>query len=416
VTRALRLIEGGAFEHGSIDDLAERLGIGARQLSRLFAMHVGASPGAVGRARRIHLAKQLIHDTSLPLSEVAHAAGFGSVRRFNETFKDLFGRVPSDWRRTRRNGPQSDLTQGLTIRLPYSPPYGWDDMRAFLAHRAVSGIEQVAGDTYARSVSIEGEQGVIAVGPGRRHELLLRIHWARTASLAAIVARVRGMFDCSADPGVIDRHLAADPWLAPLVAARPGLRVAGAWTGFELAVRAVVGQQVTVQGGRRLSERLVAALGTPLDAKLGSLYPGVTHLFPTPATISISPLDGLGMTGARAKTLHSLAQALLADSSVLAQRRDLEDSIRTLTAIPGVGDWTAHYIAMRELREPDAFPAGDAALLRAAGAIAGRRVSVAELRERAERWRPWRAYGAAHLWASLGDTQQTSAREYTNVA
>jgi len=224
------------------------------------------------------------------------------------------------------------------------------------------------------------------------------------------------MFDCSADPSVIDRHLAADPWLAPLVAVRPGLRVAGAWAGFELALRAIVGQQVTVQAGRTCTERIVETLGVPLDDKLAAIYPGVSHLFPTPSAVSVSPLAGFGLTGGRARTLHSLAHALRVDRSILQQRSSLDESIGALTAITGVGDWTAHYIAMRELREPDAFPASDAALLRAVEAIAGRRLSVAQLRKRAERWRPWRAYGAAHLWASLCSTSRASAPEYTNVA
>ncbi len=401
VTRALRLIESNAAATDDIETLAERLGVGGRQLRRLFAKHVGASPGTVLRTRRVHLARQLIDDTRLPMADIAFASGFGSVRRFNETFKDLFGRAPGALRRSRAAAVAADVQRGLTIRLAYSPPYAWEEMIAFLAKRATPGVEAVAGDSYARSISIAGLQGVIAVRPGRTGELVLHVHCARIEVLPAIVSRVRGLFDLGADPRVVDAHLGADALIAPLVTARPGLRVAGAWDGFELAVRAILGQQITVRAASDLAGRLVAARGERLDTPLGSLYPGVTHLFPAPAAVGGAAPLALGMPRARAQALASLARAVEADRAILGQRSSLEESVRSLTALPGIGDWTAQYIAMRELGEPDAFPATDGALLRAAEALTGRRVSPAGLLALAERWRPWRAYGAAHLWASL---------------
>lgn len=401
VTRALRLIEGGTADASDIEALASRLGIGARQLRRLFAKHVGASPGAVLRTRRMHLARQLMHETGLPMADVALAAGFGSVRRFNEVFRDLFGRAPAALRRHRVSGTGADVRRGFTIRLAYTPPYAWDDMLSFLAQRAAPGVEVVSGDTYARSIFLAGQHAVIAISPIRAGALALRVHGRQLEGLPTIVRRVRGMFDLGVDSRAVDAHLGADSLLAPLVARRPGLRIAGAWDGFELATRAILGQQITVSAARGLAGRLIAACGGRLDDTFGALYPGVTHLFPLPAAVALAVSMRLGVTGARMQALASLAAACETNPSILAQHPSLDDSIRTLRSLPGIGEWTAHYIAMRQLREPDAFPATDVALLRAAGVLMGHRMSSEELLARAERWRPWRAYGAAHLWASL---------------
>jgi len=414
VTRALRMIENGAVEDPDIERLAGRLGIGARQLRRLFAKHVGASPSAVLQTRRIHLAKQLIQETATPMAQVAHASGFGSVRRFNETFKELFGRPPTALRRSRAQGTPSD--RGIRLRLAYSPPYAWEEMLAFLAKRAIDGIETITRDTYARSISIDGDQGVIAVQPGRPGELTVCVYCSRLDALPAIISRVRGMFDLAADPRTINRHLAADRLLAPLIAQRPGLRVPGAWAGFELAVRAVLGQQITVSAARGLASKLVASCGRPLDLHLRERFPGVTHTFAEPSVLASSDLGAIGMPRARAAALQSLARAVHHDPSILDQRRSLQDSIDALTVLPGIGEWTAQYIAMREIREPDAFPATDVALLRAVEGMIGRRLSPRQLIERAEQWRPWRAYGAAHLWATLGARHRTGQMGEAHVA
>ena len=292
----------------------------------------------------------------------------------------------------------------ISLHLAYSPPYAWDQMLAFLGARAIPGVEVVSGDQYARSVSIDGDSGdhgIIVVAPGRAGELSLRVHGSRRRALPAIITRLRRMFDLASDQRAIDAHLATDPLLAPLVAARPGLRVAGAWAGFELAVRAILGQQITIRAARGLAAKLVASLGQPLDPSLSAIYPGLTHLFPTPALVASADLTKLGMPKARAATLNALGQLLQRSPDTLTQGRDFQHSMQLFMSLRGIGDWTAQYVAMRALGEPDAFPVTDVALLRAAAAICGRSVSPAQLLARSERWRPWRAYAAEHLWASL---------------
>jgi AraC family transcriptional regulator of adaptative response / DNA-3-methyladenine glycosylase II len=399
VSRALTLIESGGLDGDDVEGLANRLGVGARQLRRLFAQHVGASPVTVAQTRRVLLAKQLIHETSLPMAEVALASGFNSIRRFNETFRDLFGRPPAALRRGRDRGKDKREAGALSVRLAYRPPYDWDAMLSFLAARAIPGVETVSGNVYQRSIAIGANFGTISVTPADKNRVDVRVRFPDMAALPQIIARVRRVFDLSADPDTIGAHLALDPMLAPLVAARPGLRVPGAWDGFELAVRAIFGQQITVPAATRLLGKLVLAFGDPLPAAMRARE-GLSHLFPSTARIARENLATLGMPGARAMAVTSLAQAICADPLIFSRGASLEDAIVKLRSLPGIGEWTAQYIAMRELREPDAFPAADVGLLRAMVDADGRRPSPAELLSRAERWRPWRAYAALHLWAA----------------
>jgi len=399
VSRALALIEKGGLDGADVEALAERLGVGERQLRRLFRRHLGASPIAVAQTRRVLLAKHLIHETRLPMSEVALAAGFGSIRRFNETFQRLFGRAPSTLRRggAAPTGPTGEVV----ILLPYRPPYDGPAMLAFLRARAIPGVETVTRDGYARTIEIGGAHGTVAVRPTALNALRATIQFPQLSALPTIVARLRRVFDLVADPEVIGAHLAEDPALAPLVAARPGLRVAGAWDGFELAVRALLGQQITVTAAVGLAGKLVATYGKPLTGAIRG-FDGLTHVFPGPERLAEDDLSGLGLTRARAAALGSLARAVIADPELFGPRRSLDEAIVKLRALPGVGEWTAQYIAMREMREPDAFPAADIGLMRALADRKGRRPSPAALLARAERWRPWRAYAAQHLWASQG--------------
>ncbi|HTY94852.1 MAG TPA: AlkA N-terminal domain-containing protein [Steroidobacteraceae bacterium] len=394
VSRGLALIELGALDDGSVDRLAERLGLGERQLRRLFRQHLGATPIAVAQTRRILLAKQLIHETHLPMTQIAFASGFGSIRRFNEVFLALFGRPPGALRRLA--GPEVAAgDQGeLSVLLRYKPPYDWPAILGFLEQRAIAGIEHVAAASYSRSIAIDGVQGLISVRPAG-HALRVSIRISRMAALPNIIARLRRQFDLAADPSSIAAQLKSDPMLAPLLKQRPGLRVPGAWDGFELAVRAVLGQQITVAAAIRLAGRLVAAYGEPLR------QPGrhLTHAFPTPQSLAQADLVSLGLTRSRAATLNRVAAAAIAQPDLFDARRDLAESVQRLRVIPGVGEWTAQYIALRQMREPDAFPAADAGLMRAM-ASKGQRVSAPELLARAEHWRPWRAYAAQHLWAS----------------
>jgi AraC family transcriptional regulator of adaptative response / DNA-3-methyladenine glycosylase II len=398
VARALGLIEAGALDDADVDRLAERLGVGERQLRRLFRKHLGASPIAVAQTRRVLLAKQLIHETRLPMAEVAMASGFGSVRRFNETFQQLYERPPIELRRL--GGPEAPNAGGEAVRLtlPYQPPYDWDALIGFLALRAIPGIERVGPARYERSLSIGGEVGVIRVEPAAKARLAVSVRFPRISALPSIIARVRRVFDLAADPVAIAAHLAQDPALAPMVAARPGLRVPGAWDGFELAIRAILGQQITVVAARGLAAKLVAAHGTPLPGELAS--EGLTHVFPSPGSLASVDFSTLGMPRARAAALSAMTHAVVADPDIFGPRRTLEDAVGALKALPGIGEWTAQYIAMRELREPDAFPAADIGLMRALADASGRRPSPAELSARAEAWRPWRAYAALHLWSS----------------
>lgn len=399
VARALGLIETGALDGADVEALANRLGVGERQLRRLFRRHLGASPVAVAQTRRVLLAKQLIHDTALPMTDVAMASGFGSVRRFNETFRSLFGRPPIALRRSRASDSPGVTAGAVSVELAYRPPYDWDAMLAFLAARAIPGVEAVTAGRYARSIAFGEAVGIVTVVPAHGARARVTVRFPQLRALPTILARVRRVFDLAADPVAIGAHLARDPALAPLVAARPGLRVPGAWDGFELAVRAVLGQQITVTAATGLAGKMVRAHGVALPAAVGGTE-GLTHIFPTPAQLASVDLVGFGMTGARAAAVRSLAAAVAADPLIFGPRRSLDEAVATLRSLTGIGEWTAQYIAMRELREPDAFPASDIGLLRAMTGADGHRPSPGALLARAEPWRPWRAYAALHLWAA----------------
>ncbi len=397
VSRALALIEAGAMDGGDVDALASRLGVGERQLRRLFRQHLGASPVSVAQTRRVLLAKQLIQETLLPMGEVALASGFGSVRRFNETFQQLFGRPPGELRRSRR--AEAPASRGITVRLSYKPPYDWDAMIGFLSMRAIPGIERVEAGRYARTLVIDGQRGVVVVTPRKDDALSAEIHFPSLRALPAVIARIRRVFDLSADPILIGAHLSQDPALVPLVAARPGLRVPGAWDGFELAVRAILGQQITVTAARNLAAKLVATYGEPIEDP-AAVAAGLTRVFPFPQSMIGKDIAALGMPGARGRALEALARTVAEDPTIFTPRADLASAIAALKALPGVGEWTAQYIALRELREPDAFPQADIGLMRAMVDGAGVRPTADQLLARSAVWKPWRAYAAQHLWAA----------------
>lgn len=389
VSRALELIsQGGLDGEASVEDLSARLGMGSRQLRRLFQQHLGASPHAVAQTRRVLFAKQLLHETQMPMAQVAFAAGFGSLRGFNETFRALFGRAPS----TLRAVP-TDPNAPIHLLLRYRAPYDWDAMLRYLAARAIDGVEKIADGEYRRTIFADGVCGTLTVAHAPACNSLrvtIRVPRLRRAgTLSAIVAQVRRVFDLNADVAVIGEHLAGDPLLAPLVTKWPGLRAPGAWDGFELAVRAVLGQQITVSAARRLAGKLVTLCGEPVaDGEL-------THRFPDAAMVAAGQLGAIGMPAARRATLLALSQAAETDPLLFEA-----DAIRRLREIPGVGAWTAEYIAIRALRDPDAFPATDVALVRGLAALTGTKSTAAELLHRAEQWRPWRAYAAQYLWAA----------------
>jgi AraC family transcriptional regulator of adaptative response / DNA-3-methyladenine glycosylase II len=409
VSRGLALIAEGQLDgdEANVDLLAERLGLGGRQLRRLFRQHLGASPVTMAQTRRVLFAKQLIHDTRLPMAEIALASGFGSVRRFNETFQRLFQRPPSALRRkVVASLPEGTVgATGVIVYLRYRPPYDWPAILSHLRARAVDAVERVDGAVYCRTLHHDGRTGTVEVAHlPDRHSLEATIRFPCVRALPGIVARIRRVFDLAADVATIGAHLAQDPLLAPLVAERPGLRAPGGWDGFELAVRAVLGQQVSVEAGRQLAGQLARICGTAVLARLGG-DAALTRIFPTAAQVAGADLTALGMPNARRQSLLALAQAALADPFLFQPLATLEMTVARLRSIRGIGEWTAHYIALRAAREPDAFPASDVGLLRGIAHRNGIRLSPADLQRRAERWRPWRAYAAQHLWAVAGPSR-----------
>lgn len=390
VSRALRLIGESALEDSGVDSLAERVGVGSRHLRRLFLQHLGASPIAVAQTRRLHFAKKLIDETTLPLSQVAFASGFGSIRRFNATFQKTYGRAPTQLR-ARAAHPSPAPQDEYHFLLRFRPPFDWDGLLQFLTPRAIPGVEAVEDSRYRRIFALENKLGSFEAAFDRSGSAIsLCIHFPDPHSLFLIVERVRRMFDLSADPREIARDLRRDPLLAPRVAARPGLRVPGSWDGFELAIRAVLGQQVTVRGASTLAGRLVREFGTSATSNHG-----LTHAFPSAEKLAVVDVAGIGLPRARAHTIRSLAKAVAGGEISFSGIADVTDWMERFRRLPGIGDWTAQYVAMRALGEPDAFPSADLGLLHASAIRSPR-----ELEERSQSWRPWRAYAAMHLWQS----------------
>ena len=389
VSRALRLISESGLEDGGVDVLAERVGVGSRHLRRLFLQHLGATPTAVAQTRRLHFAKKLIDETSLPMSQLALASGFGSVRRFNAGIRKVYQRTPTQIRKLAR------LTELLPdnhylFRLRFRPPYHWPAMSAFLAARATPGVESVERGVYRRSISLNGMQGYFSVSLDAENDTLtVRVQFADPRSLFFITERIRAMFDLNADWAAIAGGLRIDPALAKRVEALPGLRVPGSWDGFELAVRAILGQQVSVKGATSLAGRMAQAFGQPLSAANG-----LTHVFPTPEMLADADVAAIGLPKARGETIRALARAVCDGRIRFDGIVDSRSFLDQLCEIPGIGSWTAQYVAMRALGEPDAFPSGDLGLLRALGLK-----NAAELEKRSDAWRPWRAYAAMYLWS-----------------
>jgi AraC family transcriptional regulator, regulatory protein of adaptative response / DNA-3-methyladenine glycosylase II len=389
VCRALRSIADGALDDATEDALAARLGVSARHLRRLFDVHVGATPAEVARSRRAHFARRLLDDTNLPLARVGTAAGFNSVRQFNRVMKDVFRFTPQELR-ARRRAPDRLVTDGgLELRVPYRPPLAWGAMLAFLAPRAIPGVETIdlGAGVYRRVVELGDAPGVIEVwDEPERAALRLRVHLPTFDGLVHLLASVRRLFDLDADPVVIDTALARDRALRPLVRVRRGVRVPGAIDPFEVSVRAILGQQVSVGAATKLAGRLVDRFGSPVP---GISALGLTHLFPDAPTLAGADLTQVGLTRARARAINGLAESVATGDLVLQRARDLDHTVSELQSLPGFGPWTAQYVAMRACGERDAFPASDLGLRRALGD---------DPCARAEAWRPWRAYGAVQVW------------------
>ena len=392
VCRAVRLILDGALDRGTEAELGTRLGVSARHLRRLFAIHVGVTPDGLARSARTHFARRLLDDTDLTVLEIAFAAGFGSVRQLNRACQDVFRMPPRELRARRRVTDRVAADGGLVLRLPFHGPLDWERMAAYFAARAIPGVEHVDGDVYRRTIVVGGDPGVLELGPGGHDHLVLRAHLPHWEELIHIVERARRIASLDLDLDEPAGRLAGDPIIGPLLRKQPGLRVPGTWDPFETGVRAIVGQQVTVRGANTIAGRLVERLGTPVP---GLRQFALTHTFPAPETLAEADLGGLGLTRARTDAIRSFARAVADDVVRLDGSISLDRLVAVVTAIDGLGPWTAHYLALR-LGERDACPTGDRGLQRAVARHVRR--PAAGFGELAERWRPWRALAATHLW------------------
>lgn len=427
--RAMARIAAGALDDGrSVDELADEFELSARQLRRIVVRELGATPVDLAQTHRLLLAKQLLAETRLPIVEVAIASGFASLRRFNALFRLRYRLAPSEFRR--RDGTAA-AGESIHVALAFRPPLAWRELVRFLADRAIAGVELVTEASYARTVLVGAHRGVVSVAPVAGQAVLdVTLSTSLLPVLAAVLARLRDLFDLNARPDAIDAHLRADPRLRPLVDAVPGLRVPGAFDPFELGVRAILGQQVSVRAARTMAGRLVSALGDDVgeahhdtfDASRGNgraprerpqaaarpragarAGPGsssrvgsLRRLFPSPERLAgtrIEAFVGLGLIRRRAECIGAFADAVMRGRVRLEPGIDPMDAIEALMAIPGIGEWTAHAIAMRALRWPDAFPHRDLALRKALGGT-----NDDERRRQADAWRPWRSYAAMHLW------------------
>jgi len=390
VCRAVRLILDGELDVGSEASLAARIGMSARHLRRLFLVHLGATPDQLARSRRAHFARRLLDDTDLTIAEVAFASGFGSLRQFNRTMRAVFRASPSDLRRRRQRADRLVTDGGLALRLPTPLAYDWDAVRRFLEARAIPGVEAVEGDTYRRTISLDGAPGLLEITSGDTGHLLLRAHLPYWEGLIHVVDRVGRLLGIDIDPTPGTRHLASDPLLGRLVRARPGLVVPGVWGPFEVGVRAVIEQGCS----RPAADQLMSAIVTARGEVVPGLPAGLTHAFPAPEELAGSDLASVGLPGPLAATLHAFARSVAGGQLLLDGSTDLDDLLHALVSIPGIDTTTAHHIALR-LGYSDAFPAADPSIVAALAALESSQPAAPT-----NAWRPWRALAAVHLLAS----------------
>jgi AraC family transcriptional regulator of adaptative response / DNA-3-methyladenine glycosylase II len=392
VARAMRLIADGVVDRDGVHGLARRLSYSERHLTRLITDELGAGPLAIARAQRAHTARTLLETTDLRLVDIASAAGFGSVRQFNDTVRDVFASTPTELR-ARRRGGQRTTPGAVELELPVREPFDAADVLAFLAARAVPGVERADGDGYERALDLPGGHGTVSVAPaessGGRAAVRAVLRLADWRDLAAAVRRVRRLLDLDADPTAVDDALASDAALAPWIAMSPGRRVPGSVDPFETAVRATIGQQISVAGARTVAGRIVAAVGAPLSIDGGSL----THVWPRPTALAALDPELLPMPWSRRRTIVELARRVADGALALDPGVDRDEVRAGLLDVPGIGPWTADYVLMRGLGDPDVFLPTDLGVkvgLAVVGIDAGR----------AEWWRPWRSYALHHLWAA----------------
>lgn len=388
----LEQIQSGALETGGLEKLAEAVGLSSRQVRRIIRAEFGVTPLALARTRRLHLAKQLATDSDLPLVDIAFASGFASVRQFNRVFRSAYSLTPSALRKSR----PGQVREGIPLRLGFRPPLNWEALTEFLVSRSDGRSQGLAGGRYVRTLRVGETTGWLAARPVADNLLQVELSPSLLPQLAGLQQPLRRLFDLDADPDAIERCLRCDEHLAPLVTSSPGLRVPGTLDGFELAVRAVLGQQISVKAATTLFRRLVERFGEPVETP----FSGVDHLTPTPQRVAgLSPqaLMECGITRRRADTMLALATAVSEGSLKLEPSADLDQTRQKLLALPGIGPWTTEYVAMRALGDPDAFPHSDLGLVKGTGVA-----RAADLEVRSQNWRPWRAYAAFHIWHALG--------------
>jgi len=391
-----RLEEGTLDEKAGLEEIADQFELSSRQIRRIVQNELGVPPIQLLLTRRLLLAKQLLTETTLPITEVAFASGFSSLRRFNDAFSRRYEMPPTRLRKKATGDAAAIIErQTSTLQLSYRPPYDWKGVLAFLAARALKGIEHVTDSSYARTVQLGEAKGWIRVTQSqKKHALMVEFTHSLTPVLPALLSRVRALFDLNARPDVIAKHLSKDARLAAAVRANPGMRVPGAFNGFEMGLRAILGQQVTVKAATTIACRFVEAFGQPIVTPFAEL----NRLTPAPARVAAASIDHIarhGIVAARCKSMIALAEAQGSGGLCLdgGAHHNPDDSIRRLAELPGIGPWTAHYIAMRALRWPDAFPKEDIAVRNTLGGVTAK-----EAEALSQPWRPWRSYAVMHVW------------------
>jgi AraC family transcriptional regulator of adaptative response / DNA-3-methyladenine glycosylase II len=389
VSRALKLIGEGALDDSGITELSDRLGVTSRHLNRLFQKHLGAAPITIAQTRRLQFAKKLIDETQLDMTSVAFSSGYGSVRRFNDHFRKVYDRSP----RSLRKNAKSSKSDAFSLLLPYREPFDFPGILSFLARRAIPGVEAATSIEYQRTIRVDGEVGRVRVSNDEsRHSLRCEIELVNSKPLIGIVEKIRRLFDLDALPQDIHIHLGKDKQLSKLIEQNPGQRLPGSWDSFEIAVRAIVGQQISVKGATTVMGTIAKNYGEQSD--YGLIFPMAEVL------VEIEP-GSLPMPGKRAMAIKLMARAILDDELVLGMENDTKTLLQQLVAIKGIGPWTAQYVAMRALNDPDAFLHNDLVIMRVAKEKLGIETEK-ELLKRAESWRPWRAYAGMHLWRNAG--------------
>jgi AraC family transcriptional regulator, regulatory protein of adaptative response / DNA-3-methyladenine glycosylase II len=404
VSRALRLICQSGLEDG-VEGLAEHLGVGSRHLRRLFVRHLGATPSAVAQTRRLHFAKKLIDETTLPMTQVALASGFGCVRRFNATISSVYHRTPTRIRSlARRNHAQ--MENQYIFHLNFRPPYDWNRMLTFLAARATPGVEMVEAGSYRRSITVNGGQGYFDVSHDpENNALIVRVEIGDPRALFFIIERIRAMFDLNADWPTIARTLRTDPALVSQITTDPGLRLPGSWNGFELTTRAIIDRRIDMRSAAVLAGRMVSAFGQPFSAN------GLSHLFPTPEVLADADLRAVGFPKTSARAIRALAHAVCDGQISFERVADSAALLARFSDLLGIGESTAQYLSMRAFGEPDAFPYADLHLTTPLGFGNSR-----ELQQRAEAWRPWRAYAAMYLYNVAGKCRVSGGKSAVSPA